>query len=110
MNKIKLLAVALICFFILGANYSEACDKSKSASNKSSCSVETKTASNNENSLIKEVSNKEVKSECTTKSSCTVQKTSTKSVKSCCPATKNTKLEAKNENKEVKTVAEAPSK
>jgi len=112
MTKLKFFTATLLVVFVLGATSSYACDKTKTSSNKSSCNTEIKTVSN-EKCDSKTISVKEDKGECTSNSSCSTSKSinSTKASKSsCCPSGKNVKMEAKNGSKDIKTVAENPSK
>jgi len=110
MNKIKMLAVSLLFVFAIGSVNMIACDKTKTSATKTSCNTEVK-ATSCETANVKKVASKD--SECCSSSkSCTDKKTtSVKSDKnSCCPTSKDTKLEAKKVSSEVKTVAESPRK
>lgn len=114
MNKIKMLAFTLLFVFAIGSVNMIANDKTKG-----SCNTEVK-ASSCETTNVKKVASKDdcsvkcssvktssAKDDCSAK--CSSMKTASKSDKgSCCPTTKNTKLEAKKTSNEVKTVAESP--
>lgn len=109
MNKIKMLAASVLFVFAIGSVNMIACDKTKTASTKTSCNTEVK-ATSCETVNVKKVANKEAKDDCSTKCS-SVKTASVKSDKgSCCSSVKETKLEAKKTSNEVKTVAEVPSK
>lgn len=106
MNKIKMLAASVLFVFAIGSVNMIACDKAKTTATKTSCNTEVK-ASSCETANVKKVASKD---DCSTKCS-TTKTASVKSDKgSCCPTTKETKLEAKKTSNEVKTVAEVPSK
>ncbi len=114
MNKLKILAAVVIFVFALSSANMFACDKTASNS-KSCCSTKAKNTSCE--TSVKKTALKESKEDCDTKTcsdmkSCSDKKTASlkNSKGSCCTTSKDTKVEAKNETSEVKTVAETPNK